>query len=407
MPTDWSTTDSMGNLRMGTHFCEFHSTRAELTARLIPYFIDGLQHDEFCAWVTSDPAGVEETERSLRNAAPHLGRYLDSGQIEILDCRDWYLPGGQFDGDRVLGQWADKEKRCLDSGFKALRATGDMAWLEKSDWQKFMDYEAEVDRVLPQLRVIGLCTYPLNDRTTDEVLHVIRNHQFALGLPAEASESDQLHQFCAHALQQQDEERRWIAAQLHEVTAQNVVAIRFYLASLRQRGTWPAEIESLIANCHSLCEQSLEQILTLSNLLHPPILDQLGLAASLRQYVLDFMKESGSVQVDFETPSEIGRLPREMETHLFRVAQVRLSELAHRSGNVQAIVRLNRQGEQVVLQIEDFHSDAPFPATAVMPETRNADLAILAMQQRLHKIGGRLEIRSNSQGTMLTASVPF
>src|SRR5215467_13128129 len=105
-------TDYRTDVLQGTHCCEFHSTGEELHERLVSYFTAGLQRDEFCVWVTSDPAGVEATKIKLRNAAPHLDPYLDSGQIEILDSCDWYLRGGHFDADRVLGQWAQKERRC-------------------------------------------------------------------------------------------------------------------------------------------------------------------------------------------------------------------------------------------------------------------------------------------------------
>jgi len=447
-------TEYIGSVPWGTHLCEFHSTREELADTLEPYFAAGLQQDEFCLWVTSDPSGVEGAKIGLRKAAPYLNRYLDMGLIEIWDCRDWYLRGGHFDADRVFGQWVEKERRSLDSGYKGLRATGDMAWLEKGDWPDFMAYEAEVNRVLPQHRMIGLCTYPLYGSPADAVLDVIRNHQFAPGriagdwemiessslkvaeeelrrrncnlqdqtgqtghldtakvtlnerLRMEASVSEQLRRLAAHVLEQQDEERRWIAEELHEVTAQNVSAITIHLESLQQRKSWPSEVKSILAKCHSLCKQSLEQMLTLSHLLHPAILDQLGLAACLRQYIGDFMKRN-RIRVEFETGPEIGRLPLEVETHLFRVAQEGLSNILRHSGSLNAIVRLERQADQVTLQIEDFGRGMPAAATAaVSGGAGEVGLGIHAMQERLRKIGGCLEIRSSSnQSTMLTASV--
>lgn len=391
-------TGYIGSVPQGTHLCEFHSTSEELIETLVPYFTSGLQRDELCVWVTSEPEGVKETEARLRKTAPQLGRYLDSGQIEMLGGRDWYLHGGRFDRDRVLGLWGEKEQRCLDSGYKGLCVAGDMGWLEKRDWPDFMAYEAEADRILPTHRVTGLCAYPLEACTADEVMDVVSNHQFAIGLPAGNSESEQLQRLSALVLQRHDEDRRWIAGQLHEVTAQNVVAIRFYLSNLQKRATWPSEIQTLIANCHTLCEQSLEQILTLSNLLHPPILDQLGLAPCLRQYISDFRKRSG-MQVDFEVLSEIGRLPQEMETHLFRVVQEGLANIARHSGSRRAIVRLERQEDQLILQIEDLSG------SVTLSGTQEAGLGILAMQERLQKIGGSLEVRPTNRSTILTASV--
>jgi two-component system, sensor histidine kinase PdtaS len=445
-------TECIGSVPWGTHFCEFHSTREELADTLVPYFAAGLQQDEFCLWVTSDPSGVEGAEIGLRKAAPDLDRYLDMGQIEIWDCRDWYLRGGHFDADRVFGQWVEKEKRSLDTGYKGLRVTADMAWLEKGDWPDFMAYEAEVNRVLPQHRMIGLCTYPLDGCPADAVKEVVRNHQFAPGriagerdliersslkaakeelrqrngdlqgqteqtahldtakvtlnerLRMKTSVSEQLRRFSAHVLEQQDEERRRIGAELHEVTAQNVSAIAIYLASLQRRSSWPSEVKSILAKCHALCDHSLEQILTLAHRLHPPILDTLGLAACLRQYIQDFMQQN-HIHVEFETGPEIGRLPLEMETHLFRVAQEGLSNILRHSGSLNAMVRLERQADEVILEIEDFGRGMSATAAAASGGARMVGLGILGVQERLRKIGGRLEVRSSHQGTMLTASV--
>ena len=444
-------TEYIGSVPWGTHFCVFHSTREELAATLVPYFAAGLQQDEFCLWVTSDPSGVQGAKTGLRKAAPYLDRYLDMGQIEVFDCHDWYLRGGHFDSDRVFGQWLEKEKWSLDSGYKGLRATGDMAWLEKADWPEFMAYEAEVNRVLPQHRMIALCTYPLDGCPTDAVLEIVHNHQSALVPIAEEWEmieisrlkaakeelrgvngnfqdqtertghldtnkvvrderlrmetvSEQLQRFSAHVLGQQDEERRRIAAELHAVTAQNVSAIAVYLATLQQRKSWPSEVKFILAKCHALCDQGLEQILTLADRLHSPILDGFGLAACLRLYIEGFM-EQNHIHVEFETGPEIGRLPLEMETHLFRVAQEGLSNILRHSGSLNAIVRLERQADQVTLEIEDFGRGMAATAAAASGGTGGAGLGILGMQERLRKIGGRLEVLSSHQGTMLRASV--
>ena len=447
-----SGTEYLGSVPWGTHFCKFHSIREELADTLVPYFAAGLQQDEFCLWVTSDPAGVQGAKTGLRKAAPYLDRYLDMGQIEIWDCRDWYLRGGHFDADRVFGQWVEKEKRSLDSGYKGLRATGDMAWLEKGDWPDFMAYEAAVNRVLPQHRMVGLCTYPLDGCPPDAVKEVVRNHQFAPRriareremiessslkaakeelrqrngnhqdqteqtghldtakvvldecLRMETSVSEQLRRLSAHVLEQQDEERRSIATELHEVTAQNVCAIDIHLASLQQRRS-SSEVKFILAKCHTLCEQSLEQILTFAHRLHPPILDLFGLAACLRQYIEEFVKQN-HIHVEFETGPEIGRLPMEMDTHLFRIAQEGLSNILRHSGSLNAIVRLERQTDRVILEIEDFGRGMPASAAAaVSGGAGEVGLGILGMQERLRKIGGRLEVRSSNQGTMLTASV--
>jgi signal transduction histidine kinase len=102
--------------------------------------------------------------------------------------------------------------------------------------------------------------------------------------------------------------------------------------------------------------------------------------------------------VEFEALSEIGRMPQEMETHLFRIVQEGLANVARHSGSLEAIVRIERQGDQLILQIEDFGDGATVPGT-------QDGLGILAMQERLQKIGGCLEVQSTNRSTILTASV--
>jgi signal transduction histidine kinase len=414
----------IGDIPCGTHLCEFYSTDEELANTLAPYFAAGLRRNEFCFWITSDPVGAEGVKLALRKAAPHLGQYLDRGQLEIRDSQDWYLRGGRFDADRVLGQWSEKEKWALEHGYNGLRVSGDMAWLEKRDWPDFMVYEAEVDRVFPQHRMVGLCTYPLNDCRAEAMLEVVRNHQFALVRVAgnwemigsssfntldarvpQRSTSEQSQRLSADVLERHDEERRWIATQLHEVTAQNVSAIAIYLSNLQQKASWPSAIKFLLAKCDSLCEQSLEQILNLSHRLHPLLLDELGLAPCLGRYIEDFVKRS-RIHVEFEAGPDIGRLPPDMETHLFRVAQEGLSNVLLHSGSPTAIVRLHRREDHVTLQIEDFGQGVGVSAREHAPASAGKPrLGIFGMQERLRKIGGQLEIRSNNQGTVLTATL--
>src|SRR5262249_54979748 len=152
-------------------------------------------------------------------------------------------------------QWMEKKKQSVDAGYRAFRATGDMAWLEKQDWPEFMAYEAAINRAFPQ-RMTGLCTYLLDGCPAEAVLHLVRNHQLTLmkiagewevieGSGSEIADSvcEQLQRLSADVLEQKDNERRWISNQLHEGTAQNVAAISIYLANLRQRKSLPPTVK--------------------------------------------------------------------------------------------------------------------------------------------------------------------
>ncbi|MGB5933935.1 MAG: MEDS domain-containing protein [Anaerolineae bacterium] len=164
----------------GAHLCLFYQTKKDLIDVMVPYFKAGLESNEFCMWVTSEPVTAEDAGRSLRRVIPNLDEYIESGQIEILDYSQWYTKSGVFEGDKVLEGWVKKEDEALRRGFDGLRLAGNTVWLEKEDWAEFADYEATVDSVIPKHRMIVVCTYSLEKWGASEVLDVVSSHQFAL-----------------------------------------------------------------------------------------------------------------------------------------------------------------------------------------------------------------------------------
>lgn len=170
----------IGDVPWGTHFCQFYRTAQDLLDILVPYFAEGLANNEFCMWVTSEPLGVEAARAAIAAAVPDFEARVRRGQIEIIPHSDWYLRGGTFDADRVLGDWVAKLERARAAGFDGLRLTGNTFWLEPKDWRAFTDYEAAVDGVIGQYRMLAVCTYSLDRCGFAEILDVIRNHRFAL-----------------------------------------------------------------------------------------------------------------------------------------------------------------------------------------------------------------------------------
>jgi PAS domain S-box-containing protein len=172
--------DLIGDVPWGAHFCQFYQTKQDLIDILVPYFREGLLRNEFCMWITSEPLQVAEAKQALQEAVPDLDDYLDRGQIEILDYSQWYTVTGKFEADRVLQGWLDKETHALQSGFNGLRLTGNTFWLEKKDWQDFSDYEAKINEVIGNHRMIAVCTYSIEKCGSYELIDVVSNHQFAL-----------------------------------------------------------------------------------------------------------------------------------------------------------------------------------------------------------------------------------
>jgi PAS domain S-box-containing protein len=217
----------------------------------------------------------------------------------------------------------------------------------------------------------------------------------------------ELHQLTVRLLNLQDDERRRLALELHDVTAQNLFAINMNLSRLQRGRVEPSEAQEIIAESRKLGYQSLQEIRTLSYLLHPPMLDQAGLVDALKWYVGGFIKRSG-INVEVLTIHEIGRLPSEIEMALFRVVQESLTNIRRHSGSSSANIRLEKNEDQVILQIRDQGRGAPSNIPLTEPDgAESLGVGLPGMRQRLHQLGGSLLIESSNRGVVVTAVVPI
>jgi PAS domain S-box-containing protein len=219
---------------------------------------------------------------------------------------------------------------------------------------------------------------------------------------------ESLQALTSRLLQSQDEERRRIARELHDTTAQNLFAITMNLTRLQQHLSHPDDRTHLfLRESLDLCEQSLREIRTLSYLLHPPLLDQTGLVPAIRWYVDGFSKRSG-IEVNLVALEDIGRLPAEMETALFRVLQECLTNIHRHSGGHTALVRLAIEAGRLVLQVrDDGHGIDSSLVSADAADVHSLGVGIPGMRQRLRQIGGDLQIESGTWGTAVSVVVPL
>ena len=128
--------NTLGDVPWGTHFCQFYQEKQDLIDILVPYFKAGLENNEFCMWVTSEPLGLAEAKAALAASVEDLETYIANGQLEILDT-EWYTSGGAFESERVLQSWVDRLEAATRRGFAGLRLTGNTSWLEKPEWHGF------------------------------------------------------------------------------------------------------------------------------------------------------------------------------------------------------------------------------------------------------------------------------
>jgi PAS domain S-box-containing protein len=236
--------------------------------------------------------------------------------------------------------------------------------------------------------------------------HVVAVASIARDVSERKRTEEELQRLTAHLLNLQDEERRRLARELHDVTAQNLFMVNMNLSRLQGRRVDPLEAQDVLGDCRKLCDQSLQEIRTLSYLLHPPMLDEAGLVGAIRWYVNGYVKRSG-IQIEVVAVDEIGRLSTEVETALFRIVQECLSNVRRHSGSSSADIRLKKEENEVILQISDHGRGMPKIDLTESDGLVSPGVGIPGMRQRLRQLGGILEIESSNHGMVVTAKVPI
>jgi len=217
-----------------------------------------------------------------------------------------------------------------------------------------------------------------------------------------------LRQLSLHLLRTQDEERRRIGRDLHDSLGQCLTALKIkldILASLTGRKN--DEAASEIAECVRLAEESLKEVRTISYLMYPPMLEEMGLKSAIRWYVDGFSARSG-INTTFEVDNHFGRLQRDVELALFRVLQESLTNVHRHSGSQTAHIRLLMRKGTVTLEVTDTGKGIPSGLLEQSGQdwTGALGVGLRGMNERMRQLGGSLEVVSTEKGTAVAATVP-
>jgi PAS domain S-box-containing protein len=218
--------------------------------------------------------------------------------------------------------------------------------------------------------------------------------------------SDSLRHLSMRLLQAQDHERRHIARELHDSAGQILAALAMNLGSLARRASQASpEFMSEVADSGALVEQLVREIRTTSYLLHPPLLDETGLAGALRWYI-DGAKERSGVDIQLSIPHDLDRLSADMELVIFRLVQECLTNIHRHSGGKAATVRLMSDAEGISLEVKDNGKGIPSEKLSKIRSQASGGVGISGMRERVRHFNGHLEIESNESGTTVTAKFP-
>ena len=217
-----------------------------------------------------------------------------------------------------------------------------------------------------------------------------------------------LRQLSARLLQLQDEERRRIARDLHDVTGQKVAVLSMSLDRLaRLTEERKPEAKESIKESREIVSQIGEEIRTLSYILHPPLLDECGLASAVHWYTEGFEKRSG-IKLEVSIAPDLPRLPADAETTLFRVVQESLTNVHRYSGSSSAKIKVSNNSGEVRLEIIHYgHGSKTGAARARLDGTAPLGVGIPGMRERLHQLGGGLTVDFATNGTRVTATLPI
>jgi PAS domain S-box-containing protein len=218
-------------------------------------------------------------------------------------------------------------------------------------------------------------------------------------------QSDLLRELAHRLLQAQDEERRRIARELHDSAGQTLTVLGMNLAQLVQKA---ARNSPQLANDAEIIQQSVQQlhreIRTASYLLHPPLLDEAGLASALAWYT-DGLVGRSQLEIRLDIAEDFGRLPRDMELLVFRLVQECLTNIHRHSGSKTASIRLAREPDKVAIEISDTGKGMS-PEKLAEIQTRGSGVGIRGMRERVRQFNGKLEIYSGNSGTRIFVTIP-
>ena len=367
----------------------------------------------FKALVEADPFGMV-----IGNLHGEL-KYVNSIFLKILGYTEQEVSSGKVRWDHLTPpEYAKADAQAVEQ----LRATGRCDVYEKVYLAKdrtripiligasvidSLEGEAEVAAFMTDLSPLKMAEEALR-RANDDLERKVTERTAAL--EAEVAERKRmemsLRELTGRLLTTQDEERRHMARELHDSAGQTLAALTMNLSAIVNASSdADSQLGRLASEARQLSDDLSTEIRTLSYLLHPPLLDEIGLESAIRWYVEGFSERS-KIKVDLDLPVGIERLPRELELVLFRVVQESLTNVHRHSGSPSANIHLTRSENRVAIEISDRGKGISIEKQRELTSAK-AGVGVRGMEERVRQFDGTLQIASSHEGTQVTVSLPI
>ncbi len=352
----------------------------------------------------------------------------------------------------VDGKVIDVNRLCLDAcGYRADEVLGKFFW-DTAWWRKSNEVQSKIKaateqaaRGIPSRELLPYHWADGTERVVDFALHPILDEQgnilflhptgvditdlkraeeqartLAESLEAEVrartrdleqrnvevlKKSEQLRDLSHRLIQTQDDERRYIARELHDSAGQTLTVLGMNLSMLvnKAKKTDPGLVK-IAEEGEQLVRDLSREIRTTSYLLHPPLLDESGISEALQWYIRGLSERSG-LSIELSMPEDFGRLSRETELAIFRIVQECLTNVHRHSGSKVAGIRIVKHSRDVVIEVHDEGKGISADRLAEL-QSQGGGVGIRGMRERVFQLGGELKIQSREHGTTVTVTLP-
>jgi PAS domain S-box-containing protein len=220
-------------------------------------------------------------------------------------------------------------------------------------------------------------------------------------------QSEQVRELSNRLVQSQDDERRRISRELHDGVGQLLVALSMNVSKLAgEKGKLSQDASRSLDESAGIIEQASQEVRTMSYLLHPPLLEEIGLESALRWYVEGFAERS-NIAVEIELSPVFSKgLPRDHALALFRIVQECLTNVHRHSRSLTAFVRIDRSSDEITLEIRDQGNGIPAEVQEKIISGQSSGVGLRGLRERIRQFGGRIEVHSNQGGTRIIAVLP-
>ena len=390
-------------------------------------------------------------EESLRESEQRYRALFEMGPVAVYSCdasgviRDFNRRAVELWGREP--ERGDTDERWCGS-FKLHRPDGSllphqecpMAEVATGKITEVCDQEVQIERPDGSLVTVGVNIHPMKNERGEVIgaincfvdLTKVKQAEKGLRASNELSEeqvrigtrelkernaeileqAETLRVLSSRLMQSQDDERRKIARELHDSVGQDLAALGMCLeAAKRLANGIPEPARQRLGEASEIIEKCSTEIRTLSHLLHPPLLEELGLASAIDWYVTGFASRS-DIEVKLEMPAKLRRMDDTLELALFRVLQESLTNIHRHSESKTAKVRLDADEREVKLEVSDQGKGIGTEIARRSPGATSAaekrqGVGINGMRERMNELGGTLEVHSTEQGTTVHAAIPL